>query len=86
MRAFPLPGGPTHITNRHPLQGYLAHKKTPNPLGPPEGPRHSPTVGSYGGAVSYERGTPVGPYIRHMRSALWRSYGGGRFLMSEVPL
>jgi len=28
------------------VQGYLAHKKTPNPLGPPEGPRHRPTVGS----------------------------------------
>ena len=26
---------------------------------PPQGPRHSPTVGSQGGAVSYERGTPV---------------------------
>jgi len=24
-----------------------------------QGPRHRPTVGSYGGAVSYERGTPV---------------------------
>ena len=28
-------------------------------LGPPYGPRHGPTVGSYGGAVSYEQGTPV---------------------------
>jgi len=41
------------------VQGYLAHKKTPPPLGPPKGPRHSPTVGSYGEAFSYERGTPV---------------------------
>ena len=41
------------------LQGYLAHKKTPTPLGHPYGPRHSPTVGSKGGAVSYERGTPA---------------------------
>ena len=41
------------------LQGYLAHKKPPPPLGPPQGPRHSPTVGSYGEAVSYGRGTPV---------------------------
>ena len=40
------------------LQGYLAHKKTPSPLGPPQGPRHSPTVGSQGGAVSCERSTP----------------------------
>ena len=42
------------------LQGYLAHKKTPNPLGPPQVPRHRDAVGSYGGGVYYERGTPVG--------------------------
>ena len=41
------------------LQGYLAHKKAPTPLGPPWDPRPSPTAGSWGGAVSYERGTPV---------------------------
>jgi len=28
------------------VQGYLAHKKHPPSLGPPQGPRHSPTVGS----------------------------------------
>ena len=28
------------------VQGYLAHKKTPSPLGTPEGPRYRPTVGS----------------------------------------
>ena len=28
------------------LQGYLAHKKQPHPLGPPYDPRYSPTVGS----------------------------------------
>ena len=27
-------------------QGYLAHKKPPTPLGPPQGPRQSPTIGS----------------------------------------
>ena len=41
------------------VQGYLAHKKPPSPLGPPYEPKHGPTVGSYGVAVSYERGTPV---------------------------
>jgi len=41
------------------LQGYLAHKKHPSSLGPPYGPRHSPTVGSWEGDVSYERGAPV---------------------------
>ena len=48
-REHPLPG----------VQGHLAHKKQPTPLGLPPGPRHRPTVGSYGGAVSYRRGTPV---------------------------
>ena len=28
------------------LQGYLAHKKQPPPLGSPQGPGLSPTVGS----------------------------------------
>ena len=28
------------------VQGYLAHKKRPHPLGPPYDPRYSPTVGS----------------------------------------
>jgi hypothetical protein len=41
------------------LQGYLAHKKRHSPLGPPQGPRHRPTVGSKGSAVSYARGTPA---------------------------
>jgi len=41
------------------LQGYLAHKKTRNPLGPPYGPRHGPNVGSYEAAVSHERGSLV---------------------------
>ena len=29
-----------------PVQGYLAHKKTPTPLGPPQDPWYRPTVGS----------------------------------------
>ena len=41
------------------LQGYLADKRTPNPLGPP---RHGPAAGSCGGYVSHQRGTPVWPY------------------------
>ena len=28
------------------VQGYLAHKKTPTPLGPPQDPRQRPTEGS----------------------------------------
>ena len=42
------------------VQGYLAHKKPLPRLGPPLVPRHGPPVGSYGMAVSYKRGTPVG--------------------------
>ena len=42
------------------LQGYLAHKNPPPSLWPPYGTRQRATVGSYGGVVSYERGTPVG--------------------------
>ena len=41
------------------LQGYLAHQKQPPRLGPAQNPGHSPIVGSQGGAISYERGTPV---------------------------
>ena len=41
------------------MQGYLADKKQPPPLGPPWGPRHRPTAGSGGGALSQERGAPV---------------------------
>ena len=46
------------LTGVH-VQGYLAHKKQPPPVGPPYSPGHNPTVGSLGGAVSYERGAPV---------------------------
>ena len=41
------------------VQGYLAHKKEPPPLGPPYDPRYRPTEGSQGGAFSYEEGVPV---------------------------
>ena len=40
------------------LQGYLAQKKQPRLLGPPDDPRYSPTVGSWQGGVSCEQGTP----------------------------
>ena len=40
-------------------QGYLAHKKPPPPIGLPQDPKQSPTVGSSGGAVSYERLLPL---------------------------
>ena len=44
-----------------PYRGTSLIRNRPPPLGPAEEPRHGPTVGSYGVAVSYERGTLVGP-------------------------
>ena len=46
------------------LQGYLAHKEQPSPLGPPYDPGYGPTVGSYEGGVSHKRGTSVTPKIQ----------------------
>jgi len=40
-----------------PVRGYLAHTKTPRPQDFDSA--LSPIVGSYGGAVSYARGTPA---------------------------
>ena len=48
-RGIPWPG----------YRGTSLIKKTPTPLGPPYSPRHEPAVGSWGGRVSCERGTPV---------------------------
>jgi hypothetical protein len=39
----------------HTLQGYLAHEQTPPPLGPPQGPRRSPTEDFEEGVISYEK-------------------------------
>ena len=39
------------------------------PLGRPEGPRHRPTVGSYGEASSCNRGTPVNDLCSRSRRA-----------------
>ena len=41
------------------LQGYLARKKPPPPIGPLQGTRHRPTAGSWGGVVSCKRGGRV---------------------------
>ena len=52
------------------IPGYLAHKKTHTPLGSPQGPKHRPTVVSWGGRASYERGTPVMWAIRRSLQGL----------------
>ena len=56
------------------LQGYLAHKNTPTPLGPPQNPTHIPTVGSYGGLFLISEVPLLVPTL-----------GGWAFLISEVP-
>ena len=58
------------LGTREAVYGNLVHKKPSNPLGPPQDPRHRPTVGSQGGAFSYERGTPVGRDGREKLSRL----------------
>ena len=40
----------------------------------------------YRGTSLIRNSDPLGPYSRNMPRALWRPYGGGLFLMSEVPL
>ena len=40
-------------------RGTMLISNCPPPVGPPQEPRHGPTVGSYGLAISDVRGTPV---------------------------
>ena len=68
------------------VQGYLAHKQQPIPLGPPYGTRFILLEGPTGGGVSYDRGTPVGPETLPMIPGDFRGeapFGGGSgiFLM-----
>ena len=48
-----------------PIQGYVAHKKTSTPLGPPYNTTHRPTVGSCGVGGCYKLGNPVQGYLTH---------------------
>ena len=59
----------TYYTNA--IQGYLAHKKPPPPLGPPQGPGHRPTVGSWEESRCHERGTPVLLRVRSIRVVIF---------------
>ena len=53
-----------------------------------EGMPHACSGGAapYRGISPIRNRTPLGPNRRPMRRALWWSWGGGQFLMSEVPL
>ena len=42
--------------------------------------------GSYRGISLIRNSAPLRPYSRTISRALWWSYGGGHFLMKEVPL
>ena len=48
--------------------------------------RHMRNKGPYRGTSLIKNSAPLGPYSSPMPRPLWRSWGGGRFLMSEVPL
>ena len=67
------------------VQGYLVHKKTPTPLGPPQDPAHGPTGGSQEGAFSYDRGTPVlCTFISANMAAVYAPPQRLRLVMREV--
>jgi len=46
----------------------------------------TPLSSEYRGTSLIRNRTPLGSYSRTMPRVLWWSYGGGHFLMSEVPL
>ena len=87
---------PTGKGNKHPhtflgnsvricvkgAQGYLACKKPPRLIGPPLERRHSPTVGSYGFAVSHKRGTLVTHSTLRMRT--WRQLVSSRRRLADA--
>jgi len=61
--AILAPENPYICIRKHASYRSTSLIRTSPPPGPPYGPRHEPTVGSLGGVVSYERGTPVHPYV-----------------------
>ena len=70
--------GQEHLCGCRTLKGYLAHKKQHPTLGPPYGPRQSPTEGSYGGVVSDER------YPCSVGERLKSGFSGGLVVPEEV--
>ena len=65
-----------------PVQGYLAHKKTPTPPVPPKDPEQKLMVGSYGGGIYYGRFVmgynpmfDLGMVVLRLLSGRWE--GGG---------
>ena len=56
-------------------RGTSLNRNYPPPLGPPQGPRYSPTRVSWGGVVFDERGTPMHTY-GHAGTNIGRATGG----------
>ena len=82
-----------HILLYHSTLGLRVIKKVEPPAPPFSGESSDTGAAAPAGRVMVYRGTspirkrtPLGPYRRTIPRALWGSWGGGRFLMGEVPL
>jgi hypothetical protein len=67
-------------------QKHAAHMLQACGLGSSQRRRRFAESGRYRGTSLVRKRTPLGPYRRSIPRVLGGSYGGGRFLMSEVPL
>ena len=68
-----------NLPNRNPL-GLIGREVWRSLCGVNEGPS------AYRGTLFTRNRLRLGPYSRTMPRALWGSWEGGHFLMSEVPL
>jgi len=81
LTACVLPAGPTIPEAFTSFSGT-----TPKATGTPVLIGHVACGMQYRGTSLIRNRHSVGPYSRTMLRLLWRSWGGGQFLMSEVPL
>ena len=73
-RTTPDTQGTDTETDKESYRGTSLMRNYPPPPGPTWDPGHRPTVGSYGKAVSYERGTPVQGYLSHKYTPFSKIY------------
>ena len=83
-------------TSRCSVRGNVAHSRewwSESEWMLPSDSRNSSTenqargsLGRYRGSSLVRKRAPLGPYSRPLPRVLWRSSGGGRFLLGEVPL
>ena len=83
----------TYVRRDGPASGRVAQSKRcitghHPPCAPPQASPTKASVATYGyrGTSLIRNCAPLGPYSRNMPRALWWSWGGGLFLISEVPL